>query len=227
MIYLSGCDAAGVAEAGLGLMVQPNSYGASGLNRVRRYKAWAADNGCFSQGDEFNEAAWWRWLWRMKLASPFYCPAARTFCLFATAPDVVCDAASTFRRGYKLMHHLRRHGLPAAFVAQNGLETMDMARRAWFWDELDCLFLGGDDAWKLGPAAAWLAGEALARRKWVHMGRVNSHRRLQHADRIGCHSVDGSFLAYGPAINLDRLRSWLPAIELARAQAPDQLVLPL
>ncbi len=213
MIYLTGCDTAEAPAAGLGLLVQPNSYGRDGaLERIRRYRWWAADNGCFSQGDSFDELAWWRWLWRVKWESPFACRAARSYCLFATAPDVVGDAHATIRRGYKLLHHLRNHGLPAAFVAQDGLEATEWVRLAGFWDEFDVLFIGGSDEWKLGPSAAWLVEEARARRRWVHFGRVNSLYRLRYADRIGCHSADGSYLAYGPDVNLPRLRGWLEAL---------------
>lgn len=213
MIYLTGSDKADAPGAGLGLIVQPNAYRATVLERVRRYKFWAADNACFSQGHAFDEAAWWRWLWRLREASPFYCRASRTFCLFATAPDVVADSEATFRRGWTRLHHLRAHGLPAAFVAQDGLEQSPMIHLAGFWDEFDCLFVGGSTAWKLGPAAEWLVGEALSRRRWVHMGRVNTLRRLRYAGRIGCQSVDGTLLKYGPDVNLARLTRWLPALD--------------
>lgn len=56
------------------------------------------------------------------------------------------------------------------------------------WDQFDALFLGGSTAWKLSPHAKALAAEAKARAKWLHMGRVNSNRRLALA--LG--SVDGS-----------------------------------
>ena len=34
--------------------------------------------------------------------------------------------------------------------------------------------------------------EAKRRRKWVHMGRVNSERRIRYAASIGCDSIDGT-----------------------------------
>lgn len=71
-------------------------------------------------------------------------------------------------------------GLPVAFAAQNGLEDMDVP-----WCSFDVLFLGGDDAWKLGPAARELVAEAKQRHKKVHMGRVNSLKRLWYAEKIG------------------------------------------
>lgn len=210
MFYLTGAHNPQTAAVGLGLITQPGTYG---LDKIREYKVWAADNGCFTQtGKPFDESAWWRWIWQVRRAAH----TSSSFCLFATAPDVVGDAQATFKRGWTKLHHLRNHGMPAAFVAQDGLETMSMVRRATFWDEFDSLFIGGSTEWKLGPGAAWLAGEARARRKWVHMGRVNSEKRLLHADRIGCQSVDGTFLAFGPDQNLKRLKGWLWRLENAQ-----------
>jgi hypothetical protein len=60
------------------------------------------------------------------------------------------------------------------------------------WDGLDALFLGGSTDWKLGQHARALATEAKARGRWLHMGRVNSNRRLALALSWGCDSVDGS-----------------------------------
>jgi hypothetical protein len=65
--------------------------------------------------------------------------------------------------------------------------------------------IGGSTSWKLGPAAASLAAQARRLGKWVHMGRVNSLKRLRYAASIGCDSADGTYLAFGPERNLSRL----------------------
>jgi hypothetical protein len=41
------------------------------------------------------------------------------------------------------------------------------------------------------------------------MGRVNSLRRLRYAADIGCDSVDGTYLAFGPDQNLPTLLTWI------------------
>lgn len=133
---------------------------------------------------------------------------SRRRCLFAAAPDVLGDAAATIRRSARFTGRMRAwFGLPVALVAQDGLEHLNVP-----WREFDVLFIGGSTAWKLGPAARDLAGEAKARGKRVHMGRVNSLRRLQYAAAIGCDSADGTYLTYGPDINLPSLLAWLRAV---------------
>lgn len=156
---------------------------------------WCADNGCFGTGYPGDDG-YLAWLARRVDR------VGR--CGFATAPDVVGDAAATLARSAPMLPRIRALGYPAALVAQNGLEDLDVP-----WDTFDVLFIGGDTAWKLGGAAARLVREAKARGKGTHMGRVNSEVRLRYADRIGCDSADGTFLVFGPDKNLPRLLGWL------------------
>lgn len=156
---------------------------------------WAADNGCFST-HYVGDTAWIEWLARHAEHA--------TRCLFATAPDVVGDAAATLERSAPHLPAIRQLGYPAALVAQDGLEELAVP-----WDDFDVLFIGGTTEWKLGAAAADLVRQAKDRGKWVHMGRVNSHRRWSYAEHIGCDSVDGTFLAFGPDTNLPRLTGWI------------------
>jgi len=163
-------------------------------NRRPEGVEWCADNGCFGKGYPGDE----KWLaWLKKNAH------AAADCLFATAPDVVGDAAATLTRSAPFLPLIREMGYPAALVAQDGLEDLDIP-----WDEFDVLFIGGSTEWKLGPAARDLIRQAKARGKWVHMGRVNSQRRYRYAHEIGCDSVDGTYLTFGPDINLPKLLTW-------------------
>jgi hypothetical protein len=91
-----------------------------------------------------------------------------------------------------------------ALAAQNGLEHLSVP-----WGAFDVLFLGGDTAWKLGPYARQLTGEARDRGLPVHMGRVNSLRRLRYAQAIGCTSADGTYLAFSPDRNLANVLGWI------------------
>jgi len=162
----------------------------SGKNRVPQGAAWCADNGCFGKGYP-GDAEWFAWLEQH---------TQRDLCVFAVAPDVVGDAVATMARSLPWLPKIRALGYPAAFVAQDGLEDMEVP-----WDEFDVLFIGGTTEWKMGTAARGLVDQAKARGKWVHMGRVNSEKRMRYADAIGCDSSDGTFIAFGPDVNLPRM----------------------
>jgi len=144
--------------------------------------------------------------------------------LFAAAPDVVGDWRGTIERSLPMLPVIREYGYPAALVAQNGLEY-HLARIPW--SSFDVLFLGGgpDPAlvtrdnpkgeWKLSSGAARLASLANRKGKAVHMGRVNSGLRLRQARNMGCHSADGTFIAYGPDVNTPEVEGWLDSLNLA------------
>ena len=133
---------------------------------------------------------------------------ARERCLFAVAPDVVCNAGASAERLERFYSAMRGwFGLPVAFAAQNGLEDMDVP-----WHSFDVLFLGGDTGWKLGPAARELVSEAKKRHKKVHMGRVNSLKRLRYAEAIGCDTADGTYLTFAPDQNLRVVLGWDRAV---------------
>lgn len=232
MIYFANASSPRIREAmragRVGMIATP----AEGRDPAD-YPHWCADNGCFGRGYP-GDAGWVEWL-RSHAAH-----ADR--CWFATAPDVVGDAAATLARSVPWLPVIRQLGYPAALVAQNGLEEDAVP-----WESIDVLFLGGGlecpahgyvaaprtvgarapgqrggahprhycpdcglelAEWKLGAAAAALTAAAVARGKRVHMGRVNSRRRMQAAADMGCASCDGTFLAFGPERNLPQLLAW-------------------
>ena len=118
------------------------------------------------------------------------------------APDVPFDCDGTLARFWEGSVAIRRMGFPVALAAQNGLED-----RAIPWVLLDAIFIGGDTAWKLSHEAARIGWQAKAEGKWLHMGRVNSKKRLGRAFAMHCDSADGTFLRW-PDTNLPRLKRW-------------------
>lgn len=131
-------------------------------------------------------------------------------CAFAVAPDVVGDAAGTLERSTPWLSKIRDLGLPVAFVAQDGSEAEGMIP----WGSFDVLFLGGSTEWKLDPELAGaVTAEANRRGVPVHMGRVNSKKRLNLAQAWGCKSADGTFLAFGGPKQLERLAVWIEAVD--------------
>lgn len=148
-------------------------------------QVWAGDNGRFSAPQNYTDAKYLAWLRKLH---PFVAD-----CLFATAPDVVGDAAATLEMSRPMLPKIRVLGYKAALVAQDGLEALPVP-----WDELDCLFVGGTTTWKLSEAAYQVAAEARRRGKWTHMGRVNSWRRFRAAAAAGYDSADGTVLRFDP-----------------------------
>lgn len=202
--YITGVNNAGVKavahERSIGLLVTPDT--AKSLTKhIAGYPFWAADNACFNHPEDFDTEKYLGWLATFPLEQ-------RSSCLFAPAPDVVGDPIKTLQRSAPVLPLIRALGFKAALVAQDGLENLEIP-----WDEFDVLFIGGSTEWKLSPAAAELCREAKRRGKGVHMGRVNSYRRLKFADDCGCDTADGTFLAFGPAVNLPRLLGWLTKLE--------------
>jgi hypothetical protein len=164
-------------------------------NRIDTTTAWCADNGCFGNGYP-GDTGYLGWLASMK-------PIAHR-CAFAVAPDIPFDMTASLQRSWPMLHRIREAGYPVALAAQNGAESICLP-----WNSFDVLFLGGDTAWKLGLAAQVLTRHARAHGKQVHMGRVNSLKRLRYAHHIGCTSADGTYLTFGPDQNLPRLLGWL------------------
>ena len=198
MIYLSGRKTHCTAHIGVMLSYNANHTIKTG------HTLFAADNGCFAQAEKYTDDGFLNWLDNLQ----------REHCLFAVAPDVVGAAAATRDRAYPVLPRIRSLGFKAAFVLQDG-ETPDQVR----WDEIDAVFVGGSTEWKLSQPAAEIVAEAKKRGKWAHMGRVNSFMRMRLAKIIGCDSVDGTFLAFGPDKNKALLDGWItdlmrqPALE--------------
>lgn len=198
-LYLSGfAGKEAQANQRLGFLLTPSM---GNLPADLLHRPWAADTGCFTLGERFEMGAYITWLTvRMK---PY-----QFSCLFVTAPDVVGNAKKTWEKSAPWLDALRHLGWKVALVAQNGIEHTTIE-----WDRFDALFIGGSTRWKVSPVVEWLVKEAKSRGKYVHMGRVNSWKRLWLAHQWGCDSVDGTFLVFGPAKNTPRVERWLNDLE--------------
>ena len=175
----------------IGLMCQPAS------NPPRAGWLWAADNGCFTTSGTWRDDRWMGWLEK---------PHPRAGCLMATVPDVVGDHTATLDRFRRYADRVRELRYPVAFVLQDGASEAGVP-----WVDIDCLFIGGTTSFKQGLVAERLARVARERGKWVHVGRVNSLKRLLHWHGVA-DSSDGTFLAYGPEKNAVRVAEWVRAL---------------
>jgi hypothetical protein len=207
LVYMSGVVCPELAEVAdrddVGVMVQPGTR-----SLIRRCTArWAVDNGAFGN-PEFDESAWWAWVESIDQSG----------CMFVVAPDVPGDHLATLARSRPWLGKICSLGLPAAFAAQDGADAESLP-----WDEFDVLFVGGladrwGREWKVGPQARAIVARAGDLGKWVHMGRVNTGR-IRTAWWMGCDSVDGTLLRFGPRENIGRLIRLLDGL---RAEAGTQ-----
>jgi hypothetical protein len=182
MLLVSGATktVSRIQDPRLGVLLRPGNGNLPGA------RPWAVDNGAFAG---FDEPAFVALLERVHGAPG---------CLWVVAPDVVADAPATLALFDAWAPRIRALGFPLAFVAQDGL-----ARAAVPWEGFDCLFLGGSTAYKLSGELMELALEAKQRGKLVHMGRVNTLRRMTYAHMLGADSIDGTSFSRFP----DR---WIP-----------------
>lgn len=185
-----------LAAAGCGIMLTP--AGGVRLPATEALSCWGADTGCFNQGASFQLDRYLTWLERMA--------PAQSRCLFATAPDVVGDAAATWERSRDVLPVLRRMGYRAALVAQDGIEATCVD-----WSSFDVLFVGGTTGWKL-TLGYEIAAEARRRSKWTHQGRVNSRIRLRAARAAGFDSADGTHSSFGPDKRVPQMVRWMGEI---------------
>lgn len=205
MIYLTAAgglaQADRLAAAGIGVMLTP----ASGVRVALAARAgvWAADNGCFSQGERFDLDRYLGWLAAMA--------PAQGNCLFATAPDVMGDAAATWARSAPVLPRVRALGYAPALVAQDGWDAAAVE-----WDAFDVLFIGGTDGFKLCQGAHDLVRLGRARRKRVHVGRVNSWARLAAFALSGADSADGTTMAFNRHRYLPEVSRWGHRLRLQR-----------
>jgi len=142
-------------------------------------RPWIADNGVFA--GQFEVGKWLRMIDKFR-------PYAST-CKGIVIPDVVGDWWGTLRRWEKYAPMVP--DLPKAFVTQDGL-TLDKIP----WGSFKCLFIGGSDDHKLKKAGPYMRA-AIERGVWLHVGRVNSVKRMLKFESAD--SVDGTMLATEPS----------------------------
>lgn len=173
-------------QRNLGRLVGPRHY-ARVEDTVKAGFLWAADNDAYSGFDP------------TKYTRMLDAIAGVPGCLFVTCPDVVADADATFRLYVKWARPILGRSLPLGYVAQDGATPDSLP-----WAGISTVFVGGSTEWKLSDAAALIVKEAKDRGRWVHMGRVNTWRRVEYAKSIGVDSIDGTSVSMYTDAHLPR-----------------------
>jgi len=146
------------------------------LNRLaNRGGLFAIDNGAYSEGLQLKAFET-----RLEKELP-----NRKRCKFVVVPDVV----GSQRRTLELfpIWQERLMGWPLALAIQNGVEHFDLP-----WAEIEAVFIGGDNQFKISAPALHVIRAAQALGKWTHVGRVNTADRYEWCVKHGVDSIDGS-----------------------------------
>lgn len=141
---------------------------------------FAIDNGawgCFQRGAEWTPDRWM--------------PLLRTHganALWAVAPDIVCGGAASLARSVDWLPQMRALTPRVLIAVQNGMTANDLRP---FVDNCTGIFVGGDTVWKESSLPMWgkLSAETGC---WLHVGRVNSRRRIRLCALAGADSFDGT-----------------------------------
>lgn len=177
----TGRNIAALKGAGWGWIVGPLDERGPSLHGMRH----ALDNGewpAFSQGTPWNEAAFLR-------ALDQFGPTAD----FIVVPDVVANReASIARTALWLPRLLARPDLAATrflVAVQDGMTEGDLA--PFLKDRRVGLFIGGSTEWKVANIIPW-GRWGKSRGLYVHVGRVNTARRIAICAAGGVDSIDGT-----------------------------------
>lgn len=162
-------------DAGWGILVS-----AAGVWRDEGFALVGADNGQWSERDNpgpFKEGRFLRFLdWLGDRA------------LWLVLPDIVCGGLASLALSLKWLDRLRGHPSILLIAVQDGM-TPEMIRP--FLGPRVGIFIGGSTEWKVESAPKW--GELAAETGcYLHMGRVNSVKRVGICATIGAKSCDGT-----------------------------------
>lgn len=174
----------------VGVIVGPRS---GGLRPLKEGRLWASD--CDAFHGKFDQE---RFIKHLKRLRPY-----QSTCLFAVAPDVFGDARATLKAFGYWGPWLRDQGLTPAYVCHVGSEKLA------FPEGVGSIFLGSPDTWR-GQHLMTLTHRAKAQNLHVHVGRVNSARRLRDCAAAGVDSADGTYLSFaGVERGVNDVQRWL------------------
>ncbi len=182
---------AAMRAAGWRVILTPDIYADHGL-------PYALDNGaygCWLRGEPFNEIGFRRLL-----------AAKGAGADWIVVPDIVAAGAESLDFSLEWLPAIAEHGKPLIAV-QDGMTVSDLASH--ISGDVG-LFVGGTTEWKLASMPEW--GELAAFcGAYLHIGRVNTRRRIRYCASIGADSFDGT--------SVTRYAVTLPELDAERRQA--------
>lgn len=166
----------------------------------------AADNGAFSGLDAKAFTLMLLEYWQAKVKLDW-----------VAVPDVVGNAQQTMGLFCQWESVVKGFRFPRAFVLQDGIDLMDWLN---IKHSIQCVFIGGTTKFKLSDMARKITADARKIGLPVHMGRVNSRRRIRYAIDIGCTSCDGSGFSKWPDARIPLAVAWIRE-KLAEQKTPN------
>ncbi|MBC8640802.1 hypothetical protein IAG25_28700 [Caballeronia sp. EK] len=172
---------------------------AKGELRTEGFRRYALDNGAwtaYQQGQPFEEHAFAVAVDRLGERADWL-----------VLPDIVMGGMASLDYSLKWLERLR--GMPCRMLiaVQNGMQVDDLAA---LLSPAVGIFVGGSTEWKEKTAHVW---GSLARRRhcYLHVGRVNSARRIRICAAAGADSFDGT--------SVSRYAKTLPRLDRATRQS--------
>lgn len=165
---------AALREAGWRLLVS-----AAGRLRAEGFP-YALDNGAwtaFSQGRPFDDRAFVLALRKLGSGADW-----------TVIPDIVAGGPASLEMSLRWMRQVLDESPRALLAVQDGMTTDDV--RPFLGDRVG-IFVGGSTDWKLATLPVWceLGREVGC---WVHVGRVNTRKRILACSGSGATSFDGT-----------------------------------
>lgn len=184
---------------------------ASGVWRTEGFDIWVADNGAwsdFTQEKAFDANRFARFIgWVAAQAKAGNPPR------WIALPDIVMGGVASLDLSMAWLRWLRRIPAMAStrfmLVVQNGMEACadTLARLRRIVGPMVGVFVGGDTAWRLQTKGFWRAFTHMLG-ALLHVGRVNSAKRIESCGKIEADSFDGTSIV--------RFPKTLPELERAR-----------
>lgn len=184
---------------------------AAGVWRTEGFEFWVGDNGAWSdfmQKVPFNEKRFSRFVGWVSAQIQNGNPPR-----WIALPDIVMGGTKSLDLSLSWLRWLKR--IPAMahtrfmLVVQNGMETCPetLIRLRRVIGPMVGVFVGGDTEWKLRTKGFWRAFTHMLG-AILHIGRVNSAKRIESCGKIEADSFDGT--------SISRFPKTLPELERAR-----------